>query len=121
MKTIAKSIFFLAVFCIASASKPVKSEVCADEFIDCSEYTYERGFNHAKNVRMDCSLSPSILQNTYDLNMSNPCFMYRVGFQEGWFAYQGHCSLGGGNGGGSGGGGGGGEDDNPSDPGGPIQ
>ncbi len=114
MKTIAKSIFFLAVFFVASASKPVTSEVCIDEFTDCSEYTYDRGFNHARSVRTDCSLSPSVLQNTYNLNMGNPCFMYRIGFEEAWFDYQGYCSLpGGGNGGGTGGGGGGGQDDNP--------
>lgn len=79
--------------------------------IDCNYYTYTLGFNHAKNVRKQCSLSQSVLNNTYTLNMSNPCFEYRVGFLEGWVAYQGYCSLngddngGGGNGGGGNGGG----------------
>lgn len=108
---------------LVSSSKSVDMVEAQSVFADCSYYTYDLGFNHAKNVRMQCDLSSTVLQNTYTLNMSNPCFQFRVGFQEAWFAYQGYCSTGGGgNGGGSGGGGGGGSGDGPGPgPGGPPQ
>ena len=62
---------------------------------NCDRYTYDAGFNHAKSVLTCCCYSQTILDNTYDLNMSNPCWEFRVGFAEGWAAYRNYCRNGG--------------------------
>ncbi|MEO9873158.1 hypothetical protein [Ekhidna sp.] len=121
MRKLSFLLLIAAASMLLSSSKSV-SKLEGSIFADCNYYTYDLGFNHAKNVRRQCDLSPTILQNTYTLNMSNPCFQFRVGFQEGWFAYQSYCSTGGGgNNGGGTGGGGNGDGPGPIGPGGPPQ
>lgn len=76
-----------------SSPSVVVDEGLGSSSINCNEYPYERGYNHARNVRQDCALSQEVLDATYQSHFSNPCTAYRLGFKEAWTAYKNYCST----------------------------